>query len=318
MKAARLSACRNFEFIDTEIPRPGVAGSLLIKTEYSAVCGSDLPRFRLQSEHFPKRAGQPMHECIGTVIESHSEKFQSGERVLAVPEQNTGLAEYFLSSEHQAIPLPDTPWQPDQVLAQPLGTVLSALRRLDRVLDKTVLILGQGPIGLMFTQMLGHMGARRIIAVEPVAHRLKFAAGMYATHLINPDQENTRDVVAELTGGEMADIVIEAVGHQPRTLNDAIALTRHEGTLLAFGVPDESCYELRFNELFRRNIALLGSVGPDPARDFSLAMDLIYQQRFNTHGFLSHRMHFMRAQEAFELAINKHQQVIKILLEYNT
>ncbi len=319
MKAARLNACRSFDIIDTPTPRPDPdeLGSVLVKTAYSAVCGSDLPRFRLQSETFPKAAGQPMHECIGTVVESRSAKFHAGDRVLAQPRENTGLAEYFLSTERMTIALPQGPWQPEHVLAQPLGTVLCALRRLDNVLDKTVLVLGQGPIGLMFCQMLGRMGARRIIAVEPVQHRLDFAAGMFATHRINPDVENTHDAVSRITAGAMADIVIEAVGHQPQTLNEAIGLTRHKGTVLAFGVPDEACYELCFNVLFRRNIALLGSVGPDPQRDFSLALNLITQGRFHSRDLLSHRMHFHKAQDAFELAISKQDRVIKILLEYN-
>jgi len=321
MKAAHLTACKNFEIIDSPIPSldPKVTGSVLVKTAYSAVCGSDLPRFSLCSESFPKRPGQPMHECIGTVVESHSNRFQAGDRVLALPEGNSGLAEYFLSSEPRTIALDNSmPWQAAHVLAQPLGTVLCALRRLDNVLDKTVVVLGQGPIGLMFTQMLGLMGAKNIIAIEPVGHRLTLAGESFATHLINPETENTLEVVADITQGKMADIVIEAVGHQPQTVNHAISLTRHKGILVAFGVPDEPQYMLNFNELFRRNITLLGSVGPNPGRDFTLALDLISQKRFNTAGLMSHKMHFTRAQEAFELAISKQDRVVKIILEYES
>jgi L-iditol 2-dehydrogenase len=321
MKAAHLTACKNFEIINSPTPHPDpkVKGSVLVKTAYSAVCGSDLPRFSLSSEPFPKRPGQPMHECIGTVVESHSDQFRAGDRVLALPEANSGLAEYFLSSESRTIALDNsTPWQAEHVLAQPLGTVLCALKRLDNVLDKTVVVLGQGPIGLMFTQMLGLMGAKCIIAIEPVSHRLTVAGECFATHLINPETDNTLEAVAEITHGNMADIVIEAVGHQSQTINDAIALTRHKGTLVAFGVPDEPHYVLNFNELFRRNISLLGSVGPNPGKDFTLALDLITQKRFNTAGLMSHQMHFTRAQEAFELAISKQDRVIKIILEYES
>ncbi len=321
MKAAHLTACKNFEIIDCPIPHlnPKIMGSVLVKTAYSAVCGSDLPRFSLSSETFPKHPGQPMHECIGTVVESHSDRFQAGDRVLALPEMNSGLAEFFLSSEARTIALgKTTPWQSEHVLAQPLGTVLCALRRLSNVLDKTVAVLGQGPIGLMFTQMLGLMGAKSIIAIEPVNHRLTLAGESFATHLINPETENTLEVVADITQGKMADIVIEAVGHQPQTINDAISITRHKGILVAFGVPDELHYMLNFNELFRRNISLLGSVGPDPGRDFTLALDLITQKRFNPAGLISHMMHFTRAQEAFELAISKQDKVVKIILDYES
>ena len=321
MKAAQLTACKNFEIFEspTPSPDPNTSGSMLVKTAFSAVCGSDLPRFSLDSEIFPKRPGQPMHECIGTVVESYSDQFRAGDRVLALPEENTGLAEYFLSSESRTIALDNTtPWQSEHVLAQPLGTVLCALRRLDNVLDKSVVVLGQGPIGLMFTQMLGLMGAKRIIAIEPVSHRLSLAGESFATHLINPETENIHDAVADITHGKMADIVIEAVGHQSKTINDAIALTRQKGTLVAFGVPDEPEYMLNFNDLFRRNISLLGSVGPNPGKDFSLALDLITQKRFNTIGLTSHQMHFTRAQEAFELAISKRDRVVKIILEYET
>ncbi len=321
MLAARIVAPRRIEMVEVPEPDPGGAneGAIVVRTAVSAVCGSDLPKFyrELKPGKYPLPAGHSMHECIGTVVRSRSARFREGDAVLALPDGSCGLAQQFASHERSAVPLPGGRLDEALVLAQPLGTVVCALRRIPPVLDRDVVVVGQGPMGLMFTRMLASHGARRVIAVEPVAHRRAAAAAQGATHVLDPGAGDTAAAVREATGGTLADLVVEAVGHQTETVNQCIDLVRLEGTILAFGVPDDPVYPLRYTDLFRRKAALVPSVQPDPQRDFPLAVDLVAQRRFDPTPLISHRLHFGDAERAFRMATDRSDGAVKILLTYD-
>jgi len=322
MLAARIVAPRRMEMVEVPEPElpPQAEGALLVQTRVGAVCGSDLPKYsrELKPKKYPLPDGHALHECIGTVVGSRSARFREGDAVLALPDGSCGLAERFLSHEQTAVPLPGGSLDETLVMAQPLGTVICALRRLPSPLDADVVVLGQGPMGLMFTQMLAAAGARRIVAVEPVPHRRALAARLGATHTVDPAGcEDLAASVREATGGRLADLVVEAVGHQTHTLDQAIDLVRLEGTILAFGVPDDPVYPIRFQTLFRRKAALVSSVQPDPQRDFPLALDLVHQGRYDPRPLLSHRLPLARAPEAFRIASERGDGVVKVLITHD-
>lgn len=321
MLAARITAPGRMEMV--EVPEPDLGGSnrgaIVVRNAVGAVCGSDLPKlFRtLKAKKYPMAPGHSLHECIGTVVESRSERFREGDTVLSLPDGSLGLAPYFLSHEDTTVALPAGSLDERFVLAQPLGCVVCALRRMPAVLDRSVAVVGQGPMGLMFTRMLANFGARRIIAVEPVAHRRAAALAMGATHALDPADGATADAVKAITGGELADVVIEAVGHQTGTLDACIDLVRLQGCIVAFGVPDEPVYPVRYADLFRRKALLLPSVAPDPQSDFPLAVDLLAQGRFDPSPMISHRLHYRDAARAFHMARDCSDGALKILLAYD-
>ena len=321
MLAARIRAPR--QMVMEEVPEPDLAagsdGALVVRNHVSALCGSDLAKYyrSMKPKKYPLPPGFSMHECIGTVLRSRSKRFREGDAVLALPDGSRGLADVFTSHEDTAVALPGGHLDEALVLAQPLGTVLCALRRVPPALDASVAIMGQGPMGLMFTAMLAAQGARRIVAIEPAAHRRALALRLGATHALDPAAgPDLASALRAANDDRLADLVIEAVGHQCETLDRCIDLVRPEGTLLAFGVPDDPIYPIRFPVLFRRKAALVSSVQPDPLRDFSLAVDLIAQGRFDPRPLISHRLPHREAPRAFEMATAAGDGAVKILLTY--
>ena len=247
MKAAHVVAPRRIELVDVEEPELSgdPEGTIKIKTDLTAICGTDLPSFVLERppDAYPLRIGMSIHECIGVVAESKSGRFKEGDEVLALPRQVGGLAEYFLS--HEAVTVPLTSFEPrDQILmAQPLGTVICACRKLGNLLDQDAVVVGQGPMGLLMAHMLSNLGAKTVVAVDSVGYRLDVSKQMRATHTVHSGKEDPVAAVARMTDGRMADLAVEIVGHQTETINLCLDLVKRGGTVLAFGVPDDEVYD---------------------------------------------------------------------------
>lgn len=320
MKAVQIVAPRRFSIVEAEQPDidTGSSGSVLVQTARGALCGSDLPFFSLErpASQYPLPVGQSLHECIGVVAASKSKRFKEGDAVLSIPEQKDGLAEFFLAHEEATVALPAYE-NPDHILlAQPLGTIIWACRKLGSLLGRDAVVVGQGPMGLLFAHMLSNLGARTVIATDPNDYRLAASRRMRATHVVNAASEDVVGRVAEITRGAMADLVVEAVGHQTETLNQCLDLVKRGGTVLAFGVPDMKLYKLRFADLFRKNVQLIGAVGQDVQTDVPLAMQMILQRRIDLSPLVTHHLPFTEAQRGFELSLGKREGAIKIVFEY--
>ena len=320
MRAAQVIAPKKYAIVDTDdldiADEP--AGSVVIKTGRTALCGSDMPVFASQAplSRYPLAPGVSMHECIGVVAASKSGQFREGDAVLAIPRNKDGLAEYFVADDSATVALPDHEHKDHILLSQPLGTVIWACRKLGSLLGRDTVVVGQGPMGLLIAHVLSNLGARSVIVTDVVDYRLAVSRVMRATHCINAAKEIVVDTVADITGGKMADVVIEAVGHQPDTINGCLDLVKRGGTVVAFGVPDQKIYPFRFADFFRKNIRLIGSVGQDVHTDVPLAMDMIMQGRIQVAPLITHHLPFTDAQRGFDLALAKQDSAIKIIFEY--
>ena len=171
-------------------------------------------------------------------------------------------------------------------------------------------------MGLLFTHILSNLGAKTVITTDLVDFRLTVSKKMRATHTINAAKENPVVAVEEITEGRMADLVVEVVGHQTETINQCLQLLKREGTLLAFGVPDDQIYDFHFADFFRKNLKFIGSVGPDAQNDFPLAMDMIAQGRVDVSPIITHHLPFTEAQLGFDMALNKKDEAVKIVFDY--
>ena len=321
MKAAHVVAHRKIEMFDADEPKieDFPKGSLKVKTHMTAICGSDSPRFVLEypPEAYPMNIGISIHECIGTVVESTSDKFKPGDFVQSRPTAGIGgLAEYYMSSEKVGVHLVDFEPLDEMLMSQPLGTVIWACRKLGNILDQDAVVLGQGPMGLLMTHLLSNLGAKTVVAADTVDFRLEASKKMHATHTVNPAKEDVVGFVKEVTDGRMADLVIEIVGHNQDTVNLCVDLTKRLGTVLAFGVPDDDVYAFNYRKFFSKNVTLMGSVGPDSLNDYPLAMDMIAQRRIDVSPIITHHLPFTEVQRGFELFIDHRDEAIKVVLDY--
>lgn len=317
MLGAQITGPRQIEMREMPIPEPA-EGQILIKLEAGAVCGSDLPYFLMDYHHPALAAREPipplysLHELVGRVVQSRCTRYQEGDRVLALPYGQQGLAGYFLSERAMTVPVPEGPAE-RLVLSQPLGTVVHACLKLPNLLGQTAVVVGQGPIGQLFTALLRRMGVLRLIAVDLLPERLEVSIRMGATHTVCGDAAAVLQAVRDLTGGRGADLVVEAVGYSD-TLNLAASLIRRNGTVLGFGVPHEATYQFAMQGFFRSEGRLINSVGPDIQHDFPIAVELVATGAIDVGPLVTHRFPLAQAQEAFSLFADRKDGVIKSIL----
>jgi threonine dehydrogenase-like Zn-dependent dehydrogenase len=250
---------------------------------------------------------------MGVVVESRAKEFRPGNAVLAIPNGNEGFVEMFVAKANRAAILPQ--WHEHLVMAQPLGCVLKAARRLEPVAGKAVAIVGQGGMGLLWTQFMHTQGARRIIVSDLNDRRLDVARQVHATDTINASREDTLARVRELTGGEMADVVVEAVGLS-KTQRLCLDLAKPGGEVHFFGVPHyEAEFAFPFTTFFRKSLTLTASASTDAPRDFPVAFDLILSGKIDTAAMLTHRLPFTALNEAMALASDQaNTEAVRILL----
>ncbi|MCA9039928.1 MAG: zinc-binding dehydrogenase [Planctomycetaceae bacterium] len=312
-----MPAPNKIELIEIDEPQlSNKGGEILFQPECACLCGSDMPFFTMNGEVDPPVIGHSLHEMIGSVIDTSGTKFKPGDRVLAVPIYQVGFFERYVLTEERAIPLADNIAEDIAMMAQPLGTVLYALRKLPNLLGKTVVVVGQGPIGQLFDLALRNLGASKIIGVDPIPARLEASRKSGATHVICNGDTDPVEEVKRLTNGAMADVVIEAVGHQNQALNLCVKLIKKFGTMVYFGVPATTIDNVHWGEVFRKNLTVITSVEPDFSIDFPLAMQWISEGRVDVSHLLTHRYSLSEIQKAYEHFRDKTDGSIKVLIEF--
>jgi threonine dehydrogenase-like Zn-dependent dehydrogenase len=125
--------------------------------------------------------------------------------------------------------------------------------------------------------------------------------------------------VRDLTDGQMADVVIEAVGKE-ETINLCPELTRPRGELALFGVPKRGVFPFAYEAFLRRQLRTLSSAHTlhEPGlRSFRLALDLIARGVVDPLPLVSHRLPFPEVRRAFRLAAGLEAGAVKVLLDFD-
>jgi S-(hydroxymethyl)mycothiol dehydrogenase len=144
-------------------------------------------------------------------------------------------------------------------------------------------------------------GAAKIIAVDVDDRKLATARELGATHTINSKSEDPVKAIQDLTDGNGADVVIDAVG-RPETYEQAFYARDLAGTVVLVGVPTPDMkLELPLLDYFGRGGALKSSWYGDclPSRDFPLLVDLHLQGRLPLDKFVSETISLDQVEDAF-------------------
>lgn len=222
--------------LDVAPPRPD---EVRMRVAACGICGSELETFK---NHSPRR--QPPiimgHEFCGTIAEVGSEvkKWKPGARVVSnslVPcgkcvrcergdthlcahRQIFGMhrpgafAEYVNVPARCLIPWPENLPAEAAALAEPMANGIHVTNLTKHLPAKTALVIGAGPIGLFCQQALQALRGTRVYVADLSPERLAVAKKLGAVRVINPRTEDVAKILLEETGGEGADLTVDAVG----------------------------------------------------------------------------------------------------------
>ncbi|WP_406327750.1 zinc-dependent alcohol dehydrogenase family protein [Streptomyces sp. NBC_00203] len=276
-----------------DVPEPKILRptDAIIRTAATCVCGSDLWDYRGIN---PVDEPHPMgHEYVGVVEEVGGEvtSVKPGQFVVGsfatsdntCPNcrngyQSSCVHREFMSTcqaEYIRVPTADgtlvaTPDQPADdlipsllTLSDVMGTGWYAAVAAEVGPGSTVVVVGDGAVGLSGVIAARELGAERIIAMSRHASRQRLATEFGATDIVTERGDEGIARVEELTGGIGADSVLECVGTQESMLQ-ALRSTRPGGNVGFVGVPHGVAIDGQ--ELFFSHVALRG--GPAPVRRF--------------------------------------------------
>lgn len=251
-------------------------GDVLVKVELCGICTSDIMAQKGDATDYnpPVVLG---HEIAGVIVESKNAYFKENQKVSVDPVMSCGVCYYcrhgmekFCSeikgighdidggyAEFVRIPkkladskgiavVPDEVTMEELVFLEPLACCLGALREME--LGENVVILGAGPIGLLFLQLIKQKGAQVFIS-EPLQHRRDAARMLGAENVYDPNSVPVTQIIHDLTKGIGVDSVISATNN-PIIIQDMFKILRRGGYANFFGLfPRNTKIELDIEQL---------------------------------------------------------------------
>ena len=248
-----------------ERPRPSPAAEeVILRVSACGLCGSELEAFK---SHSPRRTPPLVlgHEFCGVVDELGAQVsgFRAGQKVVSnalVPcgacarcrrgdshlcgarqifgmNRQGAFAEFVNVPARCLIPWPDNLPAEAACLAEPLANGVHVARLVAHAKPKTVLVIGAGPIGLMCIGAARAMLGADVYVTDLNEQRLEFTAAAGAREVIPGRSRDPVQAVRDATGGEGADVVIDAVG-AAATKQQSVLAARPGGDAVWIGLHD--------------------------------------------------------------------------------
>ena len=333
------------------VPVPKIGpGELLVKVATCGICGTDLKKIHTGSHSAPRIFG---HEMAGVIVEAGEgvTRYEAGERVVVhhhvpcgdcyycrkqTPTQcelykkvgvtagfepsGGGFAEYirvmsWIVEGRGVVRIPDGVPFEQAAFVEPLNTVLKGVKLLNLAADDTVLVIGQGPIGLMHAALARRTGAR-VLTSDLCPERHAIAARFGLSNPIHAGSENVVERVFAETDRRGADAVILAVGGNAliKTAMDAV---RPGGRVMLFAQTQHGEAIFDPGAVCMDEKTLMGSYSSsfeilDEVTDLAFGG---YRNGFDLTQLISHRFPLEQAVEAIEIASHPKANSMKIMLE---
>lgn len=322
MWSQRLIAPRTFE--------PGEAPTLtaadlkpdqvLLRVLAGGICGSDLPQYKgIKSSpildpsavHGAQPWGHPMHEVTGEVIASTASGLEPGTKVVGWATGFDGIQELVISNASDVAPYDPALPASTAVLLQPLACVMYAVEQIGSVAGQHAAVIGQGPIGVLFSHVLKSAGASRVTGVDLV-DRSDVAATFGVDDAVRAGSTRWSTSVPE---SEQPGVVVEAVGHQVGTLTDAVTAAGFGGRIFYFGIPDDAVYPLPMTLFLRKNLSLRSGTTRERVRMLTDAGDYLKAHPELAARYVTDVIPVDKVQEAYERAIRPAPGQLKIVVD---
>lgn len=321
-----------------DIPIPSLnSGDVLIQMELCGICASDIAALKGDVSDYspPVVMG---HELAGTIVESRHSEVKIGERVTVNPmltcgkcpnclndrdkycdsiegighDIDGGYAEYIRMPKHgvdtgKLIRVPDTILPEELIFLEPLGCCLNAMH--ETIFNNTVAVLGAGPIGLIFTQLLKRKGLA-VYVFEPLPHRRLAAETVGADDTFAVTQEDINNL-QEITGGGV-DTVVSSTTNNASVISTVFELVRKGGCINFFGLsPEGETLHINLEEFHYTGHKLMASWAFTRA-SLEESRQLILNESLNFKPLLTDRFPLMQGLDAFDNAIS-HRGVKTVL-----
>jgi threonine dehydrogenase-like Zn-dependent dehydrogenase len=305
-----------------EVPEPEVKRTrVLVKFRAGSICGTDMHFYR--GEWKLKKGRILGHDACGV-------RADTGERVVMVPITNCGhcyfclrgilsqcmkAKHYGLTSDgffaeskamlpRSLIPIPANMSDEEAAIVEPVALALRVLNHLQPNLGDWVTVVGQGPIGLLMTQVALLKGCR-VIAVDVDDNRLERSEKYGADAVINPKEEDVPKAVHKLTKIG-SDLVIEAAG-TIKTVEQTPFLVRKAGKVTLVG-EDEGYLKLAEAEEAQFSTIYLSPV------EYPAGVELISRKLVDVKGLITHRFELEEFEKALQALDNPAEKALKAVV----
>jgi L-iditol 2-dehydrogenase len=346
MKAAVYRGAKTVSVDTVETPRIG-PGELLVRVEACGICHTDLKKIEYDLLPPPRIYG---HETAGVVAEvgDRVTEFQPGDRVVAFHHVPCGRCFYCVRKLYAQCPIykrvgitaggepagggfgqyvrvmdwivnrgvekiPDGVPFECACLVEPVNTVHKAVVQLNPVAGDLVAILGQGPIGLMFTMLTRRTGAS-ILATDTMPSRLELARWFGAATAMNPLTSDPVEAAKSMTDGRGADCVVVAAS-APGIVEQAVRCSRPGARILMFSqTSSKEHIDVTGADLVAAERTIFGVYSADIDLQKESAR-LVFSGEIPVEELVSHRVPLDDIRTGFDLALHPGDGSLKIIIQ---
>lgn len=338
-KMAWVESAKNLAFRESELPELE-ENEVLIKTEYSAVCGSDLHLY-LDKHPYVKAPSTIGHELSGYVaaVGSKVKKIKVGDLVAPEPilvcgscvyclrgdyhmcnsvsyqyrKGQAGFGDYFVVGERWAHKIPSKVSAKEAALIEPLSVAVHGVEKVGSMLGKTVAVIGAGTIGTLAAALCREKGAAKVWIVDLNDYRLQMAETLSGAEGLNSKTLDVVQKVKDESEGVGCDIVIECTGVEVCAAQ-ALDMVRKLGVVVQMGISSKPFTDYPYSRILAKEITLKGSQGY--CFDFETSIALIQTGRLNLEQYITDIFPYMQINEAFETIMAPDTKCMKALISY--